>query len=131
MAELFHQRTNYINIIYNIYYRLSNYFKLLDYSKVYFSAYQGYKTLFYYKKEVIIKLFNAQIIVLFLFLLPLNAVDNRKEVINNQIISTNIKRANQIGLTGARFLKTINTIQNKVFSYKSRFYNNTVLDNIF
>ena len=91
---LFHWRTNYMDMIHDIYSGPLSSPDLLDYSKVYFNAHQSSSMLFYYKEEVVIKSFNAQIVALFLSLLPPDTIDNKKKAINNWIIGTDIRRAN-------------------------------------
>jgi hypothetical protein len=76
---------------------------------------QGSSTPFHHKEKVAIKSFNARIVALFLSLFPPDTIDNGKEEINDWIIGTDIRRANQISLTGARFLETVNSIRNEVF----------------
>ena len=91
-------------MIYNIYSRLSGCINLLNYSKFYLGIYQGYKTPFYYKKEVAIKSFNTQITVFFLTFLSLNIVDHKREAINKWLIRADIRTGNYLVQARARVL---------------------------
>ena len=97
-------------MIHDIYGRPSSSPDLLDYSKVYLSAHQNYSTPFYYKKEVAIKSFNAQIVAVFLFLIAPDIKDNGREAINKWLISADIRRTNQLHLAEVKFLNLLESV---------------------
>ena len=95
VAGLFHWRTNYMDMIHDIYRGPSNCFELLDYSKVHLGAHQGYRTPFHHKEEVAIKSLNARITACFLSLLPQDIRDQGNKEVNDWITGQNIGRGNK------------------------------------
>ena len=74
MPRLFYQHINYMDIIHNIYFRFKHAAieLTLYYNKNYLGCVQGYKSPFYYKKEVVIRAFNTRVIALFYYILLLS-----------------------------------------------------------
>ena len=82
VSGLFHWRTNYMDMIHDIYGGSSGCVDSLDYSKLHLGVHQGSKTPFHHKEEVAIKSFNARITALFLTFLPPDVTDRGREAVS-------------------------------------------------
>jgi len=131
VAGLFHWRTNYMDMIHDIYRGPSNCFESLDYSKVHLGAHQGYRTPFHHKEEVAIKSFNARITACFLSLLPQNLKAQGNKGVNDWITGQDIGRGNKTAAARVRFLTTLQRIREEFFSPSQRSCGDKPVDEVF